>query len=109
MNFLTLQTCVLRIPLEHRWLQADGVVNSEQLQNDLAQILVDCQVDFVTAHSIAMQIVEDTTYLVADIQGQDIYCTGFGINKPYLLNAEIERFLRRHIATRLCRLLQSIS
>jgi hypothetical protein len=106
MNFSALQLCIQRIPLEHRWVQADGNTNTQQLFTDLMQILVDCQVDIATAQTVASNIVDDVAYVVADLQGKDLFGTGFETT-PYLLNAEIERFVRRHVTTRLCRLLQA--
>lgn len=108
MNFSALQLHIQRIPLEHRWVQVDGNTNTHQLFTDLMQILMDCQVDITTANTVTNQIVEDIVYLVADLQGTDVFGTGFGTT-PYLINAEIERFIRRHITTRLCRLLQQVS
>jgi hypothetical protein len=106
MNFAALQLHIQRIPLEHRWVQNDGVTNSQQLFTDLVQILLDCQVDISTAQTVATSVTEDVTFLVGDLQGADTFQTGFGTT-PYLLNAEIERFVRRHVTTRMCRLLHA--
>jgi hypothetical protein len=105
MNFAALQLHIQRIPLEHRWVQNDGVTNTQQLFTDLVQILLDCQVDIATAQTVATSLAEDVTFLVADLQGADTFQTGFATT-PYLMNAEIERFIRRHVTTRMCRLLQ---
>lgn len=105
MNIATIQSYIHSIPLEHRWLQSHGCVNVDQLRNDVFHVLVACGIPPESAVLYADQVVFDTNDLVADLQGQDIFHTGF-TTTPYLIYAEIERFLRRHVTTKVCRVVQ---
>lgn len=110
-NIAAIQLYVSRsFPLEHRWLKMDGScqLSADQLRNDVFQVFVACGIPPESAVLYTDQIVFETNDLVADLQGQDIFQTGF-TTTPYLIYAEIERFLRRHVTTRVCRAVQTQS